>query len=240
MKVDRRTQLISVVIPCYNDERYLAAAIDSVLAQEHRPLEVLVVDDGSTDDSAAVARRYGSPIRVLSLQSNKGASAARNEGIKAATGHYLAFLDADDLWSEKKLECQLRAFDAAPDIDCLFGHVEQFHSPDLSLAERDRIHCPPGPRPGKLASAMLIRRETFMRVGLFDETLRVAEFVDWMARAEEANLQSVVLSEMLLRRRLHGSNAGITRRSARPDFARTLKAALDRRRKKAGSVRDEN
>jgi len=239
MTVDSPAPLVSVVIPCYNSERYLCAAIDSVLAQNHRPLEILVVDDGSTDNSAKLALEYGAPVRLLS-QSNQGIASARNTGIKVSSGYFLAFLDSDDLWSEDKLTIQKKALEESPDIDCAFAHAEQFHSPDLARGERDKIFCPPGPLPARLASAMLIRHDAFMRVGLFDESLRVAEFVDWLARATHANLHSVVLPDVLLRRRLHGSNTGSTLRGARPDYARALKAALDRRRSATGSSSDEN
>lgn len=239
MNADNPAQLVSVVIPCYNNERYLSAAIDSVLAQDHRPLEILVVDDGSTDDSGTIALQYGSPVRLLS-QSNQGIASARNTGVKVTSGYFLAFLDSDDLWSPDKLAIQMKALEESPETDCAFAHAEQFHSPDLSPSEREKIYCPPGPLPARHPSAMLIHREAFMRVGLFDESLTVAEFVDWMARGTDSNLRSIVLPDILLRRRLHRSNTGITQRGARRDFARVLKAALDRRRQAAGSSSNEN
>ena len=87
---------------------------------------------------------------------------------------------------------------------------------------------------------MLIRRDAFMRVGLFDESLAIAEFIDWMARAIDAKVGTVVLPQVLVRRRLHGSNTSSEKRDARPNFARALKAALDRRRKSPGAFADES
>jgi glycosyltransferase involved in cell wall biosynthesis len=98
---------ISVVIPCYNGARFLREALDSVLAQTHPAREVIVVDDGSTDDSAAVAASYGPPVRVI-RQPNQGESVARNRGIDAAEGDWVAFLDADDWWLPEKLEEQAK------------------------------------------------------------------------------------------------------------------------------------
>lgn len=99
---------ISVVIPCYNGAKYLRETLESALAQTHPPLEVLVVDDGSTDDSAVIAESFGPPVRVI-RQPNQGESVARNRGIEESQGEWVALLDADDLWLPHKLESQLAA-----------------------------------------------------------------------------------------------------------------------------------
>ena len=101
---------ISVVIPCYNGAAYVREALDSVLAQTQPVLEVLVIDDGSTDDSAAIAEAYGAPVRVI-RQANQGESVARNRGLDEAKGEWVAFLDADDLWKPEKLAAQLAVAD---------------------------------------------------------------------------------------------------------------------------------
>jgi glycosyltransferase involved in cell wall biosynthesis len=99
---------VSVVIPCYNGAKFLREALESVLGQTHPVLEVIVVDDGSTDDSAAIAESFGTPVRVI-RQSNQGESVARNRGIEAAVGAWIAFLDADDLWLPNKIAAQISA-----------------------------------------------------------------------------------------------------------------------------------
>ena len=101
-------ETVSVIIPCYNGHDFLAETLDSALAQTHAPLEIIVIDDGSTDDSAEIAASYGSPVRVIQ-QSNQGESVARNRGIEEARGTWVAFLDADDLWRPDKLTAQLNA-----------------------------------------------------------------------------------------------------------------------------------
>jgi glycosyltransferase involved in cell wall biosynthesis len=111
---------VSVVIPSYNSARYLPQAIDSVLAQGFRDLEVLVVDDGSTDDTGDVMKRYGPPVRYIQ-QSNSGVAVARNRGIEESQGRYVAFLDADDTWLEHKLEKQLAALEAYPDCGLCYS-----------------------------------------------------------------------------------------------------------------------
>jgi len=125
--------LISVIIPVYNCERYLAEEVESVLAQTWGRIETVFVDDSSTDGSADVAKRF-SPLVRYDLQPHVGPGAARNRGVKLAQGDYLAFLDADDLWAGNKLELQMAAFNSDTLPDAVFGHVEQFISPDLSRA----------------------------------------------------------------------------------------------------------
>jgi len=116
---------ISVIIPAYNHARYLAEAIDSVLAQTYAPLEIIVVDDGSTDGTPAVAASYGDRIRYI-RQENAGVGAARNNGIAAARGEYLAFLDSDDIWLPEKLEREIALFDADPQLGFVHCGVEKF------------------------------------------------------------------------------------------------------------------
>ncbi len=220
---------ISVIVPVHNRERYLRESLDSVLAQGALVSEIVVVDDGSTDGSAAVARSYGAPVRCV-VQKNAGAAAARNRGVQEATGEYIAFLDSDDLWMPGKLAAQLRAFVDGPELDMVFGETEQFISPELDEETRRRLQCPAGTMPGYLVGAMLARRSVFDRVGSFDTHWQVGEFIDWYARARETGLRSAMLPTLVLRRRLHGTNTMITRRDSQRDYLRIVKASLDRRR----------
>ena len=124
---------VSTVIPCFNAAPFLRQTINSVRSQSHIPCEVLVIDDGSTDESAAIARSYGPPVRVIT-QANRGESAARNRGICEATGDWIAFLDADDLWLPRKLEEQLAV--VGPGVACVHTNYRTFgthcHTRDLA------------------------------------------------------------------------------------------------------------
>jgi glycosyltransferase involved in cell wall biosynthesis len=226
--------LTSVVIAVYNGEKYLQAAIESVLAQTHPAPDVIVVDDGSTDNSAAIARSFGHSLRC-ECQPHSGLGAAMNHGISLAQGQFLAFLDADDLWPEDKLARQHHAFAQDASLDMVFGHITQFLSPELDDAAKARIYCPPDPMPGYSTGTMLIKRESFHRVGPFATVWQVGVFVDWYLKATEAGLKSIMLPDVLLYRRLHTTNVGIVHRDSRADLLRILKASLDRRRKAASS-----
>jgi glycosyltransferase involved in cell wall biosynthesis len=223
--------LITVIIPVYNCERYLAEAIDSALSQTWRPTEIIVVDDGSTDGSAAIAGRFAPRIKY-DLISHGGAGAARNRGVALAAGDYLAFLDADDLWTKRKLESQMAIFNSPNPPDLLLGFVEHFISPDVDSLLANKIRCPTEPMPGRVPGTMLIPTPIFKRVGPFCETLTVGEFVEWYSRAMDLKLKELILSDVVLRRRLHSTNLGILNRDARSDYARVAKAAIDRRRQK--------
>lgn len=227
-------QSVSVVIPVYNCERYLGMAVRSALEQTEPPGEIIVVDDGSTDGSAAVAKSFGAPVHCLS-QPHAGLSAALNQGIEQTHGAFLAFLDADDLWTEVKLARQLDVLDAEPALDAVFGHVEQFVSPELDPAAGPALADDMRLAPGSLAGTLLIRAEALHRVGPFDTRWQIGNFIDWYMRAQEAGLRSTMLPEVLLRRRLHDRNMGIRERASRHAYARILKDALDRRRSRAGA-----
>lgn len=124
-----RERTVSVVVPCYNKGPYLRETLDSALGQTVPPAEVIVVDDGSTDDSAAIAEAYGPPVTVL-RQENRGESAARNRGIRRARSAWIALLDADDVWTPPKLERQLACIDASEDesLVCVYTDVYLFRN----------------------------------------------------------------------------------------------------------------
>ena len=223
------SQLISVMIGAYNAEPYLGEAIDSVFAQTHRPLELIVVDDGSTDGTADIARAYGDRLS-FAQQENGGNGAARNRALEFATGPYFAFLDADDRFAPRKLELQLEALEADPELDVVFGHVQEFVSPEIPLDVKGQIRQPAPISPWTSPNLMLIRRDSFNRVGPFSATLRVGVTVDWFARATEAGLTTRVLQDVVLERRLHGQNNGVREQGKRLQYVEVLKASIDRRR----------
>jgi glycosyltransferase involved in cell wall biosynthesis len=219
-----------VLIGVYNGAPYLGEAIDSVFGQTYRPLEVIVVDDGSTDDSAQIARGYGDDV-VYAYQENAGNGSARNHAARLATGGLLAFMDADDRSTPTRLELQWAALDADPGLDVVFGQAREFLSPELSAEQGASIRPPaPGPVPWLSANLMLIRREAFARVGCFSETLRVGVTVDWCARAVDAGLKTAMLEHVLIERRIHLNNNGIRERDSKSHYIYVMKAALDRRR----------
>lgn len=155
-----------------------------------------------------------------------------NTGIEQSTGRFLAFLDQDDVWTDDKLNVQLAVFERNPDVDLVQSWLTQFVSPELDPETRSQFPGDGVTAPGPIPGTTLICREAFNRVGSFSTNLTVSYFADWMFRAQEAGLTMVMLDDVLLRRRLHPTNQGVTKHSSRVEYARVAKAALDRRRGK--------
>ena len=194
--------LVSVVVPVRNGERFLGEALDSVLTQGYEPLELIVVDDGSTDGSSDIARAYGA--HVIQEESD-GLAAARNAGLAAAQGELIAFIDADDVWLPGKLEQQVQYLLDRPDV----GFV--YTSWTILLEPGARV--PPQfaddwrrPRAGYLPSALVVRRDVLDQVGLFDPTYKIGEDAEWLARANDAGIRHAVLPDVLVRYRIHHAN----------------------------------
>ena len=220
---------VTVMIGVYNGAPYLAQAIDSVLAQTQPPLELIVVDDGSTDESGAIAAGYGPPVRCI-RQERGGMAASRNRAIREAAGDFFAFLDADDRFPPDKLERQLAVFETDRELDVVYGNVTEFLSPDLDDEAKALLRQPMHDVPWPTPNLMLVKREAFFRVGLFSTDLKVGIGVDWYARASELGLKSAVPPVVVLERRLHAENNGIRERQFKPQYLHVLKASLDRRR----------
>jgi glycosyltransferase involved in cell wall biosynthesis len=223
---------IAVVIPARDAMPYLGEALQSAFDQSLRPVDVVVVDDGSSDDTAATARAFGPPVRVVG-QPPLGIAAAVNRGLREITAPLVAMLDADDLWVPGKLEAQAAALDGDPGIELVFGHAAEFVSPELEPAQRAAF-SPRPVQPFRAKATMLARREVFDRVGPFDESLTVGDFVDWCARADAAGVRSLMLDRLVLQRRLHPRNHGLARAGARADFVRIARRSVQRRREGSG------
>ncbi len=232
------TPLASVVIPAYNAERYLGEAIESVLTQTYAPIETIVVDDGSSDGTAAVAR--SSPGVELIVQENAGPAAARNRGFAASHGEIVAFHDADDLMTPDKLAVQVGELLANPAIGCVLAGQELQVEEGAELpfwAEGSKVPTVMPPKPEEFAEepdvhtmTMVVRREVFERVGGFDEEMRAAEDIDWLLRAAEDGVEFARLPHVLLRRRVHSASLTQDAAAGRAGHFLALKKRIERHR----------
>jgi len=223
--------LVSCIVPVYNGARFIAEAIVSILAQDWRPLEVIVVDDGSTDSTPEVLAGFGDPVRVI-RQDNAGPVVARNRGVAAAAGEFLAFLDADDLWVPDKLTRQVKGLLADPDLGFSVGQVQNFWEEEVA-AEGERLGSSLRARPiaGYVTGTLVVRREVAAQVGPFDVTLEHGDSADWFQRAGQLGVRGDLLPEVLLRRRLHLANRSrVHAQGSRDEFLRLLKRSVDRKR----------
>jgi glycosyltransferase involved in cell wall biosynthesis len=220
---------ITVVIPAHNAEAYLEEAILSVLAQSDPVDEIVVVDDGSDDATRAIAEGFGSPVAYL-RQDRAGPGTARNRGIAATRGTFVAFLDADDLWTPDSVGVRRAALAADPALDAAFGEVEQFICERLSPSERVRVRITEPRLPGYLAGSMLAHRALFDRVGTFPTGYRAGEFIAWYLGAKRAGLRAAMVSDLVLRRRVHATNLGRLDPGSRGDLLGIVRADLAQRR----------
>ncbi|MEO7997030.1 MAG: glycosyltransferase family A protein [Gemmatimonadaceae bacterium] len=221
---------VSCILPAYNAARFIGEAIDSVLTQSIAVSDLIVVDDGSTDGTPDVVSRYGAPVRLL-VQSNAGPASARNNGVRNSDSDFIAFLDADDLWTRDKIAIQLRQFEAKPALQVCFGDLFNFRTNDPNGAFRDGYtEVAEWPRVPFSPCTLLARRSAFTTIGDFDETLRRGEDTEWFVRMMMRKVPYEVLKDVLLWRRVHDQNLTLENPPGPQDVIRVLKIALDRRR----------
>ena len=214
---------ISVVVPVRNGARFIGEALRSIFDQTVQPNEVIVVDDGSTDDTAAQVSQFPNVIYVR--QPPLGQSAARNHGIRLATKSYLSFLDADDFWLPNKTELQLDALSRNASLDCVTGQMVNFRD----TASGERLLLSP-PAVVNLPSLMLIRRAAFLKIGAYSLEIKLGEALEWWARAIDGGLKSEALQTVVLMRRIHGTNIGLTTPEPMRHYLRILHTIIQRRR----------
>lgn len=221
------TQLVSVIIPVHNGASFLTETIENVLAQNYQPLEIIVVDDGSTDATADIAATYPNEVRYV-YQPNAGPSAARNRGIELAQGHLIAFLDVDDLWSDNKLDLQTAYLRANPTVEVVQGLIQNMQLSESSSLDRLRFELMSAPYRYINIGSALYRKLVFDKVGLFDETLTDNEDTDWFIRAWENGVSKVVLDEVTLFYRQHTSNMSHSQAPINYGLTKLIKKHLDR------------
>lgn len=220
--------LVSIVIPVYNGERFITRALSSVLEQSYRPIEIIVVDDGSTDDSPNICQAV--PEARYTRQSNAGVASARNHGIRLSKGRYIAFLDQDDEWLPQKLEVQV-------------GLLEQNKEYGFTIARQQIVFLDNVPRPpwlpenvdeneldAYLPGTMVARRELFEIVGMFDSSYVNASDTDWVMRAHDRGACHAIVPQVLLIRRVHANNASHELHRTSREVLRVLRERIRRRR----------
>ena len=220
--------MISVIIPVYNAERFVGDAIRSVLAQDYPNVDIICVDDGSTDNSAQIIQSFGAVVQYV-YQENHGPAAARNRAFDFVRGEFVAFLDNDDLYPDYKFCRQVATFAAEPTLDVVFGKTQYVF---LDGSNPERFHFPDESRTvwNILLGAGLFRTRVFRRIGLFNEDLRIGEDGDWYNRAREQNVQIRTTNEVMLYYRHHDANYTRDQELVKSTLLKAIKYSLDRRR----------
>lgn len=194
---------LSIIVPVYNTEHYLAEAIDSLLAQTRQIDEIIVVDDGSTDSSGEIAQSFAE-VKYHAI-SHGGPAAARNAGIALSSGDIIGFHDADDICFSHRIETQMKALSADMSKSFCLSMIQNFIEPGQEVPQSRISTELLSPRLGFISSA-IVRRAVFDRVGLFNEEYMQGEDIEWMYRAKLEGEEYVLCEEVLIRRRLHEAN----------------------------------
>ena len=213
---------VTAIVPAYNAELFLGEALESIRRQSLPAAEVIVVDDGSTDQTASIARRWESPEVRYVHQANAGPAAARNRGLSLARGDLVTFLDADDAWPVDKLAWQAECFATDPRLDVVLGLTRPLLPGGASGPEVPFAFLNVG--------SGLYRRAIFDRIGPFDARLRYSEDVDWFLRAREAGAAILLDARVALLHRRHDGSMTRGRSAADLGLMTVLKRSLDRRR----------
>ena len=223
---------LSVVVPVYNGEGFLAGCVENLRRQTRPPDEVIVVDDGSTDGTAAVARRLVGDVRYL-RQANDGPGAARNRGLELARGSVVGLLDVDDVWPVDRSELLLFHLAREPALDAVLGRVQHVRGPVAGSGEPAFV--PLGaPVHALLLGSGLYRRAMFDRIGPFAEELRIGDDTDWFLRAMEQSAPMRGIEATTLLYRMHAGNITGDRSAWERGMLAALRRSLDRRLRAGG------
>lgn len=194
---------ISVIIPVYNTEDFIGEAIESAATQTIKPLEIIIIDDGSTDNSSKIIAKYLSKNIVSFYQKNSGPASARNAGIKIARGDFIAFLDADDLWAENTLAMHYAHFKEQPNLDIARGYTRLIKKNNNLLKKYEKYEEYDLPKFFISFVTGLFKKSVFEKVGLLDEELYYREDIDWFLKAKELNIQIKTYENIVHYCRIH-------------------------------------
>jgi GT2 family glycosyltransferase len=225
---EEKSPVISVIIPTYNAAKFIRDAIQCVLDQDYPSVEIIVIDDGSTDNTGEIIQSIDADIRYYK-QDNNGAASARNRGIKDASSHLIAFLDVDDLWPENNLRVLVDELMDDPELQVVHGHA-QLMMMDDETGKFEYVGNPEESFPYYIGAG-LYRRSVFQDVGLFDEELAFAEDTDWFERAKHLGIPVKRIDQVTLFVRRHGNNMTSGKADHELHPLRMVKKTLDRLRK---------
>ena len=219
---------ISVIIPLYNGRTYIGQAVESVLNQTFVPMEILIVNDGSSDNGAARIPDHPR-VRIIG-QPNSGVAAARNRGVRESIGNMLAFLDQDDTWVPEKLEKQVAYLREHAELGYVLAHQLIRLAAGVSRPawlKPDQVNQP---SVGYLPGTLVVRRETFHQVGPFNETYKSGSDSEWFFRAKDMGVPMHILPDVLLHRTIHEKNQSHDTATANVELLRMVRQSLKNRR----------
>lgn len=224
-------KLVSIIIPTHNPGNFIHETIATALNQSYQPIEVIVVDDGSTNNISDKLKSYGNRIQLIETE-NRGSASARNTAVEASSGHFLAFLDHDDLLMPEAIQLRVDTLNSNPDIQLVFGHQQYIYDENMDGTLRTRLESQYGDKilPGEIISTLLLRREHFLKIGYFNTNRNLHDFIEWYGHAQDSGYKKMMLQDIIIKRRIHDANS--SRTGSNQKLASSLKHLLDQRRQK--------
>ncbi|MBQ2645391.1 glycosyltransferase family 2 protein [bacterium] len=214
--------LISIIIPVRNGEKYLSQCIESIIQQEMNT-EIIVVDDFSDDSTVEIAKKYNCLIVKHDIQ--KGQVAGKNSGLKAAKGKYILFQDYDDIMNKSVLKKLYKELIENNDCAAIEAKIQDFYTPELSVEERNKIIIRKEPYWGLFTGAILMKKDIFDTIGLFDEKFQACEIIDWQSKMNSFGLKIKKTDIISVNRRIHLTNYGrMNKNNEYKDYAAILRA----------------
>lgn len=227
--------LVTVIIPVYNGGKFLEEALQSVFDQTYQNMEIIVVDDGSTDNSADIAQRY--PGVNYIYQENQGVSVARNTAITKAKGEFIAFLDSDDFWMPDKLSIQIEYMLRNPEFRITTTDKTNFLEPGTQLPNHLKQIDNWETMEENIPSTMVVHHSVFKEIGNYSPDYRASEDIEWIWRATDASISIKKVEKNLVRRRLHGSNLSwVMVKDHKTNLMRILRESVARKQGRSGSA----
>ena len=224
----RRLVDVTVVMAVKDGARFIDQAFDSLEASTVAPREVLVIDGGSRDETEVLV--HARPWTRFVPQRSRGIAGAYNEAVEEAQGALIAFLSHDDLWAPEKLARQVEAMETRPELMFTVSRVQHFLEPESNPPPGFRTSLLEAPAPGFLMEALVARRGLFDLLGPFDESLVTSEDTDWFARAIDAGVAHAVIEAVLVRKRVHASNASLNDAGTNANLLTALRRSVERKR----------
>lgn len=221
---------VDVIIPVHNGQDYIKEAIKSVLNQNYLSFRIIVVDDGSTDDSVKIASEFDS-VQII-RSSWVGQGQALNIGVSASLADFVAFLDSDDLWMPGKLQSQVNYLLNNPSCDGVYGLTVQFENSIIESSSVQEIFCESPSQSGLALGALLIRKSALQTIGDFSNQSEVNFLLDWHSRVKHSSIRFDLLEHVVLKRRIHEHNFTLIHRTAlEKGYINAIKKHLERNRK---------
>lgn len=220
--------LISIIVIVRNGERFVKDALLSIYNQNYPHFEVIVVDGHSTDQTLSIVNEFN-PITIIE-QEGAGISDAYNTGIKTADAPILAFLSSDDIWMPNKLAIHAEYMMNNPEIMFTNSLIKYFLEPGSEIPRGFRIELLEGSHPARIMENLVVRKEAFEKVGLFNTELSTAEDVDWYSRAQDLGVSNHLIDEVLLKKRIHGYNTSMNTAVNNMNLMKVLRSTLKRKR----------